>query len=371
MKELFNNLMALCAVEDSAFSFKDFTRAGQRFRIFNYRLASYTDFMKPDALEARGIMFLMDDVEEHKPVKIVCRPPKKFFNWGENPAVMDLDVKNIVEWMSKEDGSLISSYSYGHTSHNLGLKSKGALFSDQARWAEDWIHHPDNKAFYLDVCDLTFQGMTVNMEFVSPRNQIVVPYHKEELVVLNVRNNETGITLFKNQVYGKRNLNWVKAEKTIDLNNVASMQGIEGFVIRFKDGLLVKIKTDAYLALHKAKDGVTIPRRLFEAVVMEASDDLKALFKNDPLSLKRIADMEEMVRPRYNHMVSSVDKFYEDNKHLTRKDYAIKGQKEIADFFGLAMNRYIGREPSFKEFAIKNYKTFGVPDVEETNHGNE
>lgn len=365
MRQLFNNLMALCSIPDSAFSFKEYTRAGQRFRIFNYRLASYTDFMKPDALESRGIMFLMDDDGSNNPIKIVCRPPKKFFNWKENPLTMDLDVRDIVEWMVKEDGSLISSYIYGHHTRNIGLKSKGALFSDQAEWAEQWITRPENKDFYLAVCDLTFEGWTVNMEFISPRNQVVIPYPREELVVLNIRNVETGLTLFKNQVYDHKALNWVKAQKHVPVDDVALMKGIEGFVMRFKDGSLVKIKTDEYSTLHRAKDGITVPRHLFEAIIMETADDLKALFHQDPLALKRIADMETLAIPRYNHMISEVEKFYEDNKALSQKEYAIKNRETMSNFFGLTMNKYLGREPLYKEFAIKNYKTFGVPDTKE------
>jgi T4 RnlA family RNA ligase len=368
MKQLFSNLMALCSL-DSAFSFKDHSRDGQRFRIFNYRLASYTDFCKPDALEARGIMFLMDDNEEHNPIRIVCRPPKKFFNLNENPFTLDLNYENIIEYMDKMDGSLISSYMYGkHGYRHLGLKSKASLASEQAMWAEEYLHRPENSQLHLEIYDLSFQGYTVNMEFISPRNQVVVPYQKEELVVLNVRNNETGMTLFKEGVYGHKTLPWVNVRKDIKVDEIPTMKAIEGFVIRFKDDLLVKIKTDEYLTLHKTKDSITIPRRLFECVIMECTDDLRSLFKDDPLSLQRIKEMEDLVIPRYNHMVSAVEAYYEANKALDRKSYAIKAQKEIADFFGLSMNKYLGRlkEADFKEFAVKNYKVFGVPDVDET-----
>lgn len=357
--------MGLCNEEDSPFSLKDFIRDEQRFRIFNYRLASYTDFCKPDALEARGIMFLMDDDGSDNPIKIVCRPPQKFFGIDENPFTIGLDYSQIVEYMVKVDGSLISTYLYGkHGKRLLGLKSKGALFSEQAVWAEALINRPENVDLHLALYDLTLHGFTVNMEFISPRNQIVLPYSKEELVVLNIRNNETGLTLFKDQVYDHRDLPWVSATKDILFTSIAEMKGIEGFVIRFKDGLLAKIKTEEYLVLHKTKDSVTIPRRLFECVIMECTDDLKAMFKSDPLSLTRIGEMEALVIPKYNHMVSSVEKYYEENKHLSRKDYAIKGQKEINNFFGLAMNKYIGREPNFKEFAIKNYTMFGINETE-------
>jgi T4 RnlA family RNA ligase len=366
LRQLFNELMALCGEPDSAFSFKDFVRDEQRFRIFNYRIASYTDFCKPGALEARGIMFLMDDDGSDNPIRIVCRPPMKFFNLNENPFTMNLDLSGIQECMTKMDGSLISSYIYGsHGKHLLGLKSKGALFSEQAQWAEEWLERTENNAFWRSVCDLTFKGWTVNMELVSPRNQIVLPYQREELVVLNLRNNETGLTIFKDEMLDQPYLPWVSSTRNVDVSKIPDMKGIEGFVLRFENGLLAKIKTDEYLALHKTKDSVTIPRRLFECVIMECTDDLKAMFKSDPLSLTRIKEMEEMVIPRYNHMVSSVEKFHAENKGLTRKDYAIKGQKELLEYFGLAMNMYLGKEPYYKDFAIKNYKKFGVKDVEE------
>jgi T4 RnlA family RNA ligase len=363
MKELFDNLMALCEGADASFFFKDCTRDGQRFRIFNYRLASYTEFCKPGALEARGIMFLMDDTNENNPIKIVCRPMPKFFGFGENPFTMSLDTSKIVEYQDKVDGSLISTYLYGsHGNHILGLKTKGSLFSDQAIWAEELIQRKENVALLHDLYELTLQGWTVNMELISPRNQIVVPYEIEELVVLNIRNNETGLVLHKSQVYGKKNFVWVRSWKNVDFPSIPNMKGIEGFVIRFEDGQLVKIKTDEYLALHKTKDSVTIPRRLFECVILESTDNLKQLFRNDPLSLTRIEEMENDVRPKYNHMISFVEKYYEENRNLVRKDYAIKGKEILGDYFGLAMNKYTGREPNYKEFAIKNWKIFGVKD---------
>ena len=40
-----------------AFYFKDFPLNDAIYRIFNYRLASYTEFLAPNALECRGHMF--------------------------------------------------------------------------------------------------------------------------------------------------------------------------------------------------------------------------------------------------------------------------------------------------------------------------
>ena len=62
------------------------------------------------------------------------------------------------------------------------------------------------------------------------------------------------------------------------------MQNIEGYVIRLASGQRVKIKTAWYLALHHTKDSINSPRRLFEAVLEEATDDMRSLFYDDKLA---------------------------------------------------------------------------------------
>ena len=53
---------------------------GKTYRIFNYRLASYTSFQKQDAKNCRGTMFDITDI--NKPI-LVSLPPEKFFNYEE------------------------------------------------------------------------------------------------------------------------------------------------------------------------------------------------------------------------------------------------------------------------------------------------
>lgn len=62
-------------------------------------------------------------------------------------------------------------------------------------------------------------------------------------------------------------------------------------------------------------------------------------------------------------MVDVVERFYEANKHLDRKDYAILGQNELDRmYFGLAMNKYSGKEFSYKDFLKKKWKDLGLKD---------
>ena len=94
-----------------------------------------------------------------------------------------------------------------------------------------------------------------------------------------------------------------------------------------EDGMRFKVKTEWYLVQHRAKDSINSDRRLFEAVLEEATDDLRTLFHEDPLVIKRIEEMEVKVDDLYNHMVDTVERFYERNKNLERKEYAILGQE--------------------------------------------
>jgi T4 RnlA family RNA ligase len=140
-------------------------------------------------------------------------------------------------------------------------------------------------------------------------------------------------------------------------------QGFEGVVVVLNSGEWFKLKTDWYAALHKTKDSINSKRKLFECIITEASDDLKAMFYEDVVVMKAINDMEALVIPKFDHVVAVVEKFYADNKGLDRKSYAIKGQQDLdRELFGLAMNKYVGREIDFKEWAIKHYEWFGVRD---------
>ena len=87
--KLFNELMTLVEGNEGFF-FNDWELEEFHFRNFAYRLASYTDFLEPSALECRGHMFEID--KDGNPIRLASLPPAKFFNHLENPFTMDLDL---------------------------------------------------------------------------------------------------------------------------------------------------------------------------------------------------------------------------------------------------------------------------------------
>lgn len=372
-QNLYDDLMRLVQ-SNEAFYFQDFSILDVNYRIFNYRLASYSDFCQPNALECRGHMFQINgEGYDAEMVRLAALPPEKFFNLYENPFTMDLDLSTVNLVEDKADGSLISTYIHVDANGSvLRLKSKGSLSSDQANAAMRWLN--DQREFFHELYTLAAFGYTINMEWVAPDNRIVLGYENPELRVLNIRNHVDGSYMDRDDLhdsYAEIAARWtLRVNLDVDpaefVKTIPDMQNIEGFVVRLDSGQRVKIKTSWYLALHHTKDSINSPRRLFEAVLEEATDDMKSLFHDDTLAIKQIEDMERFVEEKYNHMVDTVERFYERNKHLERKDYAILGQQELAGtmYFGLAMNKYVGKPTDYKAFLKSKWKQLGLKDVE-------
>jgi len=382
---LFTHLENLVVTNEAFFS-KDIKHGNTIMRVYNYRLASYTDFLAPDALEARGTMFEID--QNGKPVRLACLMPQKFFNYKENPSTMNLDLSddNIDGVMEKLDGSIISTLLIDD---KLVLKSKTSLDSDHAATAMQYLNQ--NTLFKQTLERLTRLGYSVHMELTSPVLRIVVGYEKVSLTVLNIRDTLNGTIYYRSNLHSlpyalsEENIQLLKDNWVTDLSieealhkykddpafigvtngadfveRVKDIRGIEGFVVRLKNGQLFKRKGDHYCHLHLLKENVSAPRRLFECVIAGASDDVKVMFADDAIAIKLITDMEQKVIPIYNNIISTVEGFYEDNKHLSRKDYAIKAQSVGDDLMGLKMNVYVGRTNDYAEFAIKHNHLFGI-----------
>lgn len=385
-QQLFKDLMDLVS-RDESFFYKDFPLEDKVYRIFNYNLASWTSFQQPGAMDCRGAMFEVSDI--NNPV-LASLPPQKFFNYEEGG--VDHTVCKLGDKMVKMDGSLISTYVH---KGQMFLKSKGSLFSSQANDAMNLLEKtPEFKA---ELERLVNQGYTINLEYTSPSNRIVIQYQEDALTVLSARNQETGENLFatklKEKLVQEGNFQHIldKMVTYEDLRNheikqipfvdaIRQEQEGEGYVMEFirEDGTsyLGKVKNLKYIALHHTKDSVNSPKRLFEAIINEASDDLRTMFADDPFVLKTIEEMERHVQPIYNNIVNTVRDFTEDNKSLARKDFAIKTQKEHPEYMGLIMNQYLNmkikageiphpmrdgkpselKENDYKEFALKHRK---------------
>ena len=416
-RSMYTALVNLCNA-DKSFYFSDRVLGDDTFRIFDYRMANYTQWLHPYALECRGTTFLINYAEE--PLALVSWPFNKFFNLNECPTdtgvlqerlielgllnenpeemralhdnfVLSFGIEELrddnfphlspIDWnetqyiMDKRDGSLISSM-FIRSTGGIHLKSKGALTSDQANAANILIR-TDKYAPLLKFVEhmALVEDVTVIMEYTAPDNRIVLPYAEAELFILGLRNNHTGdyerMEYWTNKhqyaepFFVKNLLNAGTITNVSEfVESINDMTGIEGFVIMTDTGI-VKIKTEWYCILHHIKDSINSPRRLFEACVFETVDDVRSQFHDDEVALAKIAAMEDMVQDAYFKMSETVNAFFETNKDLTQKDYAIKGQKELPKmYFSLAMPMFHGKEVDYRAYMAKHYKEFGVQDDE-------
>ena len=206
-------------------------------------------------MAARGLV--VDPVAR----RIVATPFPKFFNLGERGEMLpDLSF----ETMEKLDGSLIIIFN--HQDRWLAA-TKGAFDSSQAIWAQGRLDNVDLSALV--------PGTTYLAEAVYPENRIVVRYDHPALVMLAAYRAD-GIELPYDEVIDIADaLNWPYATRrqfasVSDLLEHASTlpKTQEGFVLRFTDGLRLKIKGAEYRRLHALISRVT-PLAVWEIMLAD------------------------------------------------------------------------------------------------------
>lgn len=234
-------------------------------RMFHYSETTVWErIWTPITRQARGIIF---DPQG----RVVARPFPKFFNLGEMPETqVDALPVEVPELSEKLDGSLAIVFWNPERECWQGT-TKGSFDSEQARWInEKWIpkqaHEFDPRLTYL-------------FELVAPWNRIVVPYPREEMILIGMVGTEDGYDWTYKQVrdYGEANgLRTVYYEnrrpQDVDLAD-ETIRDREGFVARYSNGLRVKLKFDQYKLLHKIITGLSV-KGVWEAMAEGREIDL-------------------------------------------------------------------------------------------------
>lgn len=357
--EAFQDCMVVCDMNES-FYYADQERMGRHFRIFNYRFARWDDWqINPITFHMRGLMYEITESGEF--IRLACKPFRKFFNIDECPETQNLDVtlENIESIQEKLDGSLISTYTIDD---QVCFKSKGSLHSTQAMAAESFFENLPNSSYKRLVLDISRRGGTINMEWCAPDNRIVVAYANPSLKILSCRfagTEAADVTGTWMRCYMDHLMiqETAKFVPPFDLATVASMRGIEGFVIQLKTGQKFKLKTDQYKELHSAKDSISNPKQVATLVFSESLDDIKSMFHDDPITLAQIEHVENLVILKYRELDNLLRDFHAQNKKLSRKDYAILvlSSEVTKPLLGLLMNLYVDKEIDIGAYVIKYF----------------
>ena len=251
--------------------------AGLQLFIYTQRCV-YEDGWDDFSVMARGL------VVDEEAGRVVATPFPKFFNVGERRG----EVPNLpFEAFEKLDGSLIIVFHHGG---RWRASTKGAFDSEQAVWAQA----------RLDAADLStlVPGTTYLFEAVYPDNRIVVRYPDPALVMLAAYDGD-GRELSYGEVFAAcRKLGW-RAARRFEFAGIAEMvshaatlpRDDEGFVIRFSNGLRLKLKGAEYRRIHALISRCT-PLAMWEAMV--AGDDMGAIRRDLPEEFW--TDFDDIVR---------------------------------------------------------------------------
>lgn len=277
--------------------------------IYNYRLASITDFTDAlrdnsnlQAFELRGITFVEQPDGSFERFLALS----KFFNYSETVGWMpeDLAAKHIRCVYDKLDGSMIHFIRLPNG--KFVAKTKQVFDSDQAIAANKILEKSHALQAYLSY--MYKSKTTPIFEYTAPDNHVVIPYSKQELTVIQVRLNESGAYL--PVVFTPPNINRVDS-RTYSLHDLTRMQktvtGEEGWIANM-DGKLVKFKTDWYFIQHRAKEGLSSNKlSLFELVMNDGFDDAISLLDPSFSELKQTLEQEaSLLRHWYNHAYKEV-----------------------------------------------------------------
>ena len=231
-------------------------------------------------METRGVVIDIDKME------LISCPYRKFFNLNEKPITEISNVLNLlkkaydVTIKNKEDGSMIS---YSKYRGNLVVATPGSLNSSQALWAKNFI-----RKHYPALVESLPEHLTFIFEAIYPENRIVVDYgEREDLILTNIRNKQTGRLLEEKEVeyYAslyklptpeketKGLLELIEAAKDRNLYPASNKEGWV-FIIRTKDNdLLFKLKCDDYCEVHRILSYAISPKIVFQKIKTDTYDD--------------------------------------------------------------------------------------------------
>jgi T4 RnlA family RNA ligase len=298
--------------------------------IYNYsRKTQYEGKWDDITLKTRGLVL---DNEGN----VVAKPFDKFFNYEElvgNKWVESKIPNEPFEVFEKMDGSLGILFNYND---EWILATKGSFTSDQALRGMEIL----KKYRY----EKLIKGFTYLFEIIYPENRIVCEYDFEDLILLAVVDNKDGYELrihddiihlegirFRN-LYKNLGFKVVKKYDGVrDYSELKSkiLQNAEGFVIKFENGVRMKIKGEEYVRLHRILTGFS-------------TYDIWEHLKDG----KDVMELVERVPDEFDKWVK------EKVSALKYGHFAVSGYCGKAhDYFRYGKYSDVDPEPSKKEFA--------------------
>ena len=278
--------------------------------------------------ECRGLLFYPDG-------RIMARRLHKFFNINERDETqfnrIDFTQPHVI--LEKLDGSMITPVV---TDAGLRWGTKMGV-TEVGMGAEEFVaQHPKYILFAEYVMSL---GFTPIFEWTSRKQRIVIDYPEDRLVLLALRNTVTGeyksydlMSLLADQfdIDAVKTYAGTAANMEHLMAETKAAEGVEGYIIRFDDGHMLKIKGEWYLRIHKTKDNLNFEKNVIELLISEKMDDAKAFMMDE--DRQRVEAFESEFWDGVANVVANYDRYFAliMASGLDRKRFALEWMPTIA-----------------------------------------
>ena len=278
--------------------------------VFNYHVAHDDSFVCPVRRELRGLIFSPAG-------DVISRPFHKFFNLNEKEETRNVDWSRPHHVLTKLDGSMVrpiplpSGIRWGTKMGVTDVSLQCEAFVSQHRRYESFA------AMCVD------RGATPIFEYVSPSNRIVLEYSNEDCVLLAIRDNKTGVYLSvesMNMVAAQYDIPVVQPMKN-SLDTIPCLIDTEGVVVRFDTGHMIKIKSEWYVTIHRAKENLLFEKNVIRMILEDKVDDV---LPNLPESdMRRIIAYKEKLLNNIEETVKMSQLALSLFRKSSKKDFAI------------------------------------------------
>jgi RNA ligase len=244
------------------------------YTVINYNVMMADTFDCDIRRECRGIIF------DTATGEIIRRPYHKFFNVNEREETQDnvVDLSQDHRILEKLDGSMIAPFVVG--GDLIWGTKMGA--TEVAEPVEDFVLLHENYSQFARF--LIRRGYTPIFEWCSRKQRIVLDYKEDQLILTAIRDLTTGRYMSLDLVTNTADLYFIPTVRQFEpqsdmrsfIEYVRDLEDREGFVVRFSDGHMIKLKCDWYVQIHKAKEKILQDRNIVELILDDKLDDVKA-----------------------------------------------------------------------------------------------
>ena len=300
-----------------------------------------------------------------------CRPFDRFFNYGEQGVGENVDWTKVTV-LEKLDGSLIKVWFDGT---NWQIGTRGTFDAESPIHLSDITFRDhtiktfglENEQDWQQWAAKTFdKNWTYLFELTSPHNRVVVPHVTNNLWLLAVRNNNSGdYWKFGAVCDFARQIDVLVPKQyhftTIDecLETVKSLPfNDEGYVVYGNNGPFMKLKSPAYVAIHRMRgEGIT-PSRICDLVWLFEEEEYLAYFQED----KVLFDPYIIGRDK---LIVEIDEVFSQTRNIeSQKDFAlaVKDKSYSSVLFTMrkqgieqSIKAIEEQTPQYRERLLRNY----------------